>query len=98
MRANFLLSVQQLNSVGQSKASSVAVPTSFVDTKAATEEAALIGPPDEIIRRLKAFEAVGVDHALLHDLSGSRQALRLFANEVMPEFARDYSTDRAKVA
>jgi alkanesulfonate monooxygenase SsuD/methylene tetrahydromethanopterin reductase-like flavin-dependent oxidoreductase (luciferase family) len=84
LRANFLLSVQAL---AGGAASSLTLPTSFADTRAASEKAALIGPPDEIVRRLKTLEAMGVDYVLLLDVSGSREALRTFAREVMPAFA-----------
>lgn len=86
-RAKFLLGVQQLSSGGGNPAPSVAVPASFADTRAATEETALIGTPDEIIGRLKALQAVGVKNVLLLDVGGSKEALRIFAREVMPEFA-----------
>jgi alkanesulfonate monooxygenase SsuD/methylene tetrahydromethanopterin reductase-like flavin-dependent oxidoreductase (luciferase family) len=83
MRAKFLLSVQQL--AGGSP-SSIALPASFADTRAATEQAALIGRPDEIIRRLRELQAIGVDYILLLDVAGSRESLRIFAREVMPAF------------
>jgi alkanesulfonate monooxygenase SsuD/methylene tetrahydromethanopterin reductase-like flavin-dependent oxidoreductase (luciferase family) len=88
-RAKFLLGIQQLSSKGANAGSSVAVPSSFADTKAATEEAALIGTPDEIVRRLKALQAAGVENVLLLDVGGSRKALRAFAREVMPEFTKE---------
>jgi alkanesulfonate monooxygenase SsuD/methylene tetrahydromethanopterin reductase-like flavin-dependent oxidoreductase (luciferase family) len=69
-----------------SKNSSVAVPSSFADTHFATEQAALIGPPEEIIERLEKLQAVGVEYVLLVDLSYSRTALRAFAREIMPAF------------
>jgi alkanesulfonate monooxygenase SsuD/methylene tetrahydromethanopterin reductase-like flavin-dependent oxidoreductase (luciferase family) len=84
LRANFLLTVSQL---AGGAGSSLALPTSFADTRAASEKAALIGPPEEIVRRLKTLEAMGVDYVLLLDVAGSREALRTFAREVMPEFA-----------
>jgi alkanesulfonate monooxygenase SsuD/methylene tetrahydromethanopterin reductase-like flavin-dependent oxidoreductase (luciferase family) len=96
-RARFLLGVQQLSSAGGKKPSSIAVPTSFADTKAATEEAALLGTPEEIIGRLKALQAVGVENVLLLDVGGSREALRVFAREVMPEFSGKI-VGQAKVA
>ena len=83
-RAEFLLGVQAL---AGGAASSLALPTSFEDTRAASERAALIGPPDEIVERLKTLEAMGADYVLLLDVSGSREALRTFAREVMPTFA-----------
>lgn len=69
-------------------------PLNFVKTYATTDEQrqateveALLGPPDEIIERLKVYEAGGVEYVLLMDVGGSRDALRTFAREVMPEFA-----------
>jgi alkanesulfonate monooxygenase SsuD/methylene tetrahydromethanopterin reductase-like flavin-dependent oxidoreductase (luciferase family) len=87
MRAKFLLNVHQLSANPDGSASSVALPTSFADTRAATEQAALIGNPDEIITRVKALEAVGVEYVLLLDVTASLDALRVFAREVMPAFA-----------
>jgi alkanesulfonate monooxygenase SsuD/methylene tetrahydromethanopterin reductase-like flavin-dependent oxidoreductase (luciferase family) len=49
-----------------------------------TEAEALIGDPDEIVGRIKEYEAVGVDTMLLMDVSGSMKALRTFGEEVMP--------------
>lgn len=95
LRARFLLGIQQLTTQGGTPASSVAVPTSFDETKAATEEAALIGPPEEIIARLKALQAAGVEKVLMLDVGGSREALRIFAREVMPEFADTSARGRA---
>lgn len=83
LRAQFLLSVQQL---AGGSSSSLALPTSFADTRAATEKAALIGSPEEIIRRLEELQAAGVDYVLLLDVTGSRTALRTFAREIMPAF------------
>ena len=83
LRASFLLTVQQL---AGGAGSSLTLPSSFADTRAASEKAALIGPPSEIIQRLKTLAAMGVDYVLLLDVSGSREALRTFAREVMPEF------------
>lgn len=56
------------------------------DMRRKTETDALIGTPEEIIARLKVYEAAGVRHMLLMDVGGSREALRLFGREVMPEF------------
>ena len=54
---------------------------------AATERDALIGRPDEIIRRIKRLQEGGVEYVMLIDVAGSRDHLRLFAREVMPAFA-----------
>jgi alkanesulfonate monooxygenase SsuD/methylene tetrahydromethanopterin reductase-like flavin-dependent oxidoreductase (luciferase family) len=94
MRAKFLLNVYQLSANPDGTTSGVALPTSFADTRAATEQAALIGNPDEIIARVKALEAVGVEYVLLLDVTASLDALRVFARDVMPAFA---SNKRAKV-
>jgi alkanesulfonate monooxygenase SsuD/methylene tetrahydromethanopterin reductase-like flavin-dependent oxidoreductase (luciferase family) len=56
------------------------------DMRAKTETDALIGTPDEMIARLKVYEAAGIRHMLLMDVSGSREALRIFGREVLPEF------------
>jgi alkanesulfonate monooxygenase SsuD/methylene tetrahydromethanopterin reductase-like flavin-dependent oxidoreductase (luciferase family) len=56
------------------------------DMRQRTETDALIGTPDEIVGRLKAYEAAGVRHMLLIDVGGSREALRVFGREIMPEF------------
>jgi len=52
----------------------------------ATERDALIGPPQEIVARLKQLQAGGVDYVMVIDVGGSLDHLRTFAREVMPEF------------
>ncbi|MEM7100134.1 MAG: LLM class flavin-dependent oxidoreductase [Pseudomonadota bacterium] len=61
-----------------------------------TFDTGLIGSPDTIRKKLKAFEASGIDQIILLNQSGKTShqdicdSLELFANEVMPEFhARD---------
>ena len=44
------------------------------------------GTPEEIIARLRQLEAGGVDYVLLVDPTGSKDALRTFAEEIMPAF------------
>jgi alkanesulfonate monooxygenase SsuD/methylene tetrahydromethanopterin reductase-like flavin-dependent oxidoreductase (luciferase family) len=56
----------------------------YNDTRLATEEGALIGPPDEIVERLKRMRAGGIEYVLLIDITGSRDSLRIFRDEVMP--------------
>jgi alkanesulfonate monooxygenase SsuD/methylene tetrahydromethanopterin reductase-like flavin-dependent oxidoreductase (luciferase family) len=51
-----------------------------------TETDALIGTPEEIIARLRVYEAAGIRNMLLMDVGGSREALRIFGKEVLPEF------------
>jgi alkanesulfonate monooxygenase SsuD/methylene tetrahydromethanopterin reductase-like flavin-dependent oxidoreductase (luciferase family) len=62
-------------------------PGSFADADIANENAALIGTVDEIVGKLKQLQAGGVDYVLLIDVTGSKQTLRTFADEIMPEFA-----------
>jgi alkanesulfonate monooxygenase SsuD/methylene tetrahydromethanopterin reductase-like flavin-dependent oxidoreductase (luciferase family) len=85
LRAKFLNFVNEL-ARDSKQASSLAVPSSYSDTRLATEKAALIGDPEEIITRLKDLQKNGVEYVLLIDVGGSREALRHFAREVMPEF------------
>jgi alkanesulfonate monooxygenase SsuD/methylene tetrahydromethanopterin reductase-like flavin-dependent oxidoreductase (luciferase family) len=59
---------------------------SHADPNLASEESALLGTPEEIIARLKKLEAGGVDYVLLVDPTGSTEALRTFAREIMPAF------------
>jgi alkanesulfonate monooxygenase SsuD/methylene tetrahydromethanopterin reductase-like flavin-dependent oxidoreductase (luciferase family) len=59
----------------------------YNDTRLATEEGALIGPPDEIVERLQRLKEFGVDYVLLIDVTGSRESLRTFQREIMPAFA-----------
>lgn len=61
-------------------------PESFADADIAKENAALIGTVDEIVDKLKQLQAGGVEYVLLTDVTGSKQNLRIFAEEVMPEF------------
>lgn len=67
-------------------------PASFADADIASENAALIGTPDEIIRQLKQLQSGGVDYVLLIDASGNTRTLRNFADEIMPEFAEKTRT------
>jgi alkanesulfonate monooxygenase SsuD/methylene tetrahydromethanopterin reductase-like flavin-dependent oxidoreductase (luciferase family) len=54
---------------------------------AVTERDALIGPPEEIVARLKRLQQAGVEYVMVIDFAGSLEHLRTFAREVMPEFA-----------
>ena len=64
---------------------------SHADPNLASEESALLGTPDEIIARLRKLESGGIDYVLLVDPTGSQEALRTFAEEIMPHF-RDVPT------
>jgi alkanesulfonate monooxygenase SsuD/methylene tetrahydromethanopterin reductase-like flavin-dependent oxidoreductase (luciferase family) len=60
---------------------------SRAEMDAVTERDALIGPPEEIIRRIKRLQEAGVEYIMVIDFAGSREHLRMFAREVMPAFA-----------
>jgi alkanesulfonate monooxygenase SsuD/methylene tetrahydromethanopterin reductase-like flavin-dependent oxidoreductase (luciferase family) len=59
---------------------------SHADPNLASEESALLGTPEEIVARLRKLEAGGVDYVLLVDPTGSKDALRTFAEEIAPHF------------
>jgi luciferase family oxidoreductase group 1 len=59
----------------------------YSDAPGAREAHALIGTPDEIMAKLDALRAVGVDYVLLSG-QGSRDNLRRFARDIMPAFTR----------
>lgn len=50
------------------------------------DDAPLLGTPEEIVARLKRLEAGGVEYVLLVNTYGTVEALRTFAEEVMPHF------------
>jgi alkanesulfonate monooxygenase SsuD/methylene tetrahydromethanopterin reductase-like flavin-dependent oxidoreductase (luciferase family) len=50
-----------------------------------TDDAPLFGSPAEIVERLQALQAVGVDYVLASDPGGDLETLRAFAEEVMPQ-------------
>ena len=58
----------------------------FSDTRAASEESALYGNPDEIARKIEKLRDMGVEYILLNGGGTSRENLRRFAKEVMPAF------------
>ena len=60
---------------------------SYSLSDASTEQNALFGTPDEIVDKLKMLEAVGVEYVLVNDTGGSRESLRRFAREIMPDFS-----------
>jgi alkanesulfonate monooxygenase SsuD/methylene tetrahydromethanopterin reductase-like flavin-dependent oxidoreductase (luciferase family) len=62
------------------------------DPRAANEESAMYGSPDEIARKLEALRDAGVGYVLLNGAGAgggerARQSLRQFAQELMPAFA-----------
>jgi alkanesulfonate monooxygenase SsuD/methylene tetrahydromethanopterin reductase-like flavin-dependent oxidoreductase (luciferase family) len=90
LRSAFLRNVQQLSLSPSGEAPALGRARralSAEEMRQATETDALIGPPEEIVRRLKQLEAGGVEYVMVIDVGGSLSALRIFAREVMPEFA-----------
>jgi alkanesulfonate monooxygenase SsuD/methylene tetrahydromethanopterin reductase-like flavin-dependent oxidoreductase (luciferase family) len=61
-------------------------PLTQAERHALTERDALIGHPDEIIRRIKRLQDGGVEYIMVIDFAGSLDHLRIFAREVMPAF------------
>lgn len=59
----------------------------FAETKAASEESALYGTPDEIAAKVDKLRKAGVELILLNGPGGSREHLRRFGRDVMPAFA-----------
>jgi alkanesulfonate monooxygenase SsuD/methylene tetrahydromethanopterin reductase-like flavin-dependent oxidoreductase (luciferase family) len=57
------------------------------DTDAISENGAVLGSSEEMCERVGRLRDEGVQTILLHDLSGSSEALQQFAEEVMPKFA-----------
>lgn len=85
-RAAFLLKAAELQR-DTKRQSSLGLPTSMDEIRESTEKSALIGEPDEIIRRIEELQALGVEYILMMDIALSHEALRTFAREVMPAFA-----------
>lgn len=84
-RAAFLLKAAELQR-DVKKQSSLGLPTSMEEIRNGTETAALIGKPDEIIRRIQELQSAGVEYIIMMDVALSHSALRTFAREVMPAF------------
>jgi alkanesulfonate monooxygenase SsuD/methylene tetrahydromethanopterin reductase-like flavin-dependent oxidoreductase (luciferase family) len=92
LRGKFLENVQSLSLAPGG--TGAALPSAYrpgarsaEDMRRATESDALLGPPEEIVARLRQYQAAGIDYILLIDVGGSRETLRRFAREIMPEFA-----------
>jgi len=86
-RGTLLEHVRQLTVNPDSGTGSLAVPSSPEAARRATEEVALLGPPDEVIARLQKLRSLGVEYVLLMDFGIDPGLLRTFAREVMPAFA-----------
>jgi hypothetical protein len=55
------------------------------------EENLMFGTPNEVIKKLKKYEALGVDGFLYYasmglDIENQKRSMKLFIDEVMPEF------------
>jgi alkanesulfonate monooxygenase SsuD/methylene tetrahydromethanopterin reductase-like flavin-dependent oxidoreductase (luciferase family) len=90
LRSTFMRNVQQLSLSPTGESPVIGRPRramSAEEMHRATETDALIGPPEEIVGRLKRLQAGGVEYVMVIDVGGSLSALRTFAREVMPEFA-----------
>jgi alkanesulfonate monooxygenase SsuD/methylene tetrahydromethanopterin reductase-like flavin-dependent oxidoreductase (luciferase family) len=56
------------------------------------EENLALGSPEQVIGKLKSYEALGVDAFIYYasmglDMATQQRSMDLFINEVMPEFA-----------
>jgi len=90
LRAKFMAQVEQLSLSPTGESPTLGRPRKRLtraERDELTERDALIGPPEEIVARLKKLQAGGVEYVMVIDFAGSRDHLRLFAREVMPEFA-----------
>jgi alkanesulfonate monooxygenase SsuD/methylene tetrahydromethanopterin reductase-like flavin-dependent oxidoreductase (luciferase family) len=59
----------------------------FADLRAASDESALFGTPDEIADKLERLRKLGVEHVLINNPGKAAEGLRSFARELMPAFA-----------
>jgi alkanesulfonate monooxygenase SsuD/methylene tetrahydromethanopterin reductase-like flavin-dependent oxidoreductase (luciferase family) len=90
LRATFMANVQQLSLSPTGESPTVGRPRKLLsrqEMNELTERDALIGRPDEIIGRLKRLQEGGLEYVMVMDFAGSLDHLRIFAREVMPEFA-----------
>jgi alkanesulfonate monooxygenase SsuD/methylene tetrahydromethanopterin reductase-like flavin-dependent oxidoreductase (luciferase family) len=62
--------------------------TAYADAPGATSASSIYGSPDKVVEELLALERIGVRYVLLGG-GQSRESMRRFAAQVMPEFARD---------
>jgi len=69
-------------------------PESYSDPGLDMDDAALIGTPETIIARLRVLQEMGFEHILIL-LPDDRESIRIFANEVIPEF-QDVKADAAE--
>ena len=90
LRAKFMAQVEELSLSPTGDSPTLGRPRKRLtdaERNELTERDALIGRPDEIVRRIKRLQQAGVEYIMVIDFAGSRGHLRIFAREVMPEFA-----------
>ena len=90
LRAKFMAQVEELSLSPTGDSPTLGRPRKRMtdaERNALTERDALIGRPEEIIRRIKRLQEAGVEYIMVIDFAGSREHLRTFAREVMPAFA-----------
>ena len=90
LRAKFMAQVEELSLSPTGDSPTLGRPRKRLtdaERNELTERDALIGRPDEIIRRIERLQQAGVEYILVIDFAGSREHLRTFAREVMPAFA-----------
>jgi probable F420-dependent oxidoreductase len=59
----------------------------FADLRAASDESALFGTPDEIAEKLDRLRDLGVRHLLINNPNQARDSLRRFARDLMPAYS-----------
>ncbi len=95
LRGKFITEVQVLTKDKSSGPKAFSPVDNTGDSDAISENGAVLGDSDEMGERVERLRDEGVRTILLHDLSGSFEALQQFAEEVMPGFADDTSTANA---
>jgi len=95
LRGKFIAEVQVLSKDKSQGPKAFSPVGNSGDTDAISENGAVLGDSDEMGERVERLREQGVHTILLHDLSGSSEALQQFAEEVMPKFTSDDDTMRA---
>jgi alkanesulfonate monooxygenase SsuD/methylene tetrahydromethanopterin reductase-like flavin-dependent oxidoreductase (luciferase family) len=96
LRARFMAQVEELSLSPTGETPTLGRPRKRLtdaERNELTERDALIGRPDEIIRRIKRLQEAGVEYIMVIDFAGSRDHLRTFAREVMPAFASERTAE-----
>ena len=85
LRAKFMAQVEELSLSPTGESPTLGRPRKRLtdaERNELTERDALIGRPDEIIRRIKRLQEAGVEYVMVIDFAGSLDHLRTFAREV----------------